>query len=311
MARIGILTSIDFGGGAASLGRQFKDSFETGYRRVATGGAAPTYANGSPHEANAKYSADGRVHKKLNNGVNKFNGNNADFIVALGGLVSAYAAVQFAEKPFLVLVGRRPDSTDFALEDSEFFFGGIDLHTTQDNGARVQALVAMGVAEANIWLMYNPNSRMGRAEAADWKRAGKKSVRAAVSADEDPEGNDPAEFEVAFKRLVRRGARGLVVSSDPSFSRHRNDLVTQANAFFTTNQIKVCYPSEIYGSANPAPVANSSVTVGPRLLTAYELVGEKAARIANAIDAGVAPTPQGLESAALIEPFYFDKRSAP
>jgi len=310
MARIGILTSINFDGAANSLGRQFKDSFETGYRRVATGGAGPTYANGSPHEANAKYSADGRVHKKLNNGVNKFNGNNADLIVALGGLVSAYAAVQFAEKPFLVLVGRRPDPTDFALEDSELFFGGNDLQAPHDKAGRVPARGGIGGAEANIWLMYNPNSKMGRAEAADWKRTGKKSVRAAVSADEDPEGNDPAEFETAFRRLVRRGARGVVVSSDPSFSKHRNDLVTQANAFFASNQIKVCYPSEIYGSANPPPSANSSVTVGPRLLTAYELVGEKAARIANSIDGGQAPTFQGLDSAALIAPFFFDRRSA-
>ena len=302
-ANIGVLTSIDFGGAANSLGRQFKNSFEAGYQRIA--GHAPTYPGNSPQDAKGKYSADGRVHRNLFKGVNKLN-NTADLIISLGGLVSAYATVQEAEKPFLVLLGRKPESTDFALEDNANFCGGVDLHTTQDNQARVQALVGIGVPQNSIWLMYNPNSRMGRSEAAEWRRTGNKAIRAAISVDDDPDGNDPAEFEYALRRLSNKNARGVVISSDPSFSKNRDQLVAQANATFQLNQMKFCYPSEIYGSATPAPLPNSSVTIGPNLLTAYERMGEKAARVAADLEAGRPPAFQGLDDATLLsKPFVY------
>ena len=53
----------------------------------------------------------------------------SDMIIAFGGLITAHAVVKRSKKPFIVMIGHLPDSSDFALSDNENYYGGIDLHT--------------------------------------------------------------------------------------------------------------------------------------------------------------------------------------
>jgi hypothetical protein len=285
MPNIGIVTSTKFSGPGGSLGDDFKDAFETGFSEVSTGGVAPTYATNSPQEANGNYTADGNVHRDLFRGVRQLQrgAQKADIIVAVGGLVAAHAAVLRSDVPFLVLIGRVPESDDFALTDNENYRGGIDLRAANHNRERRNALVdAFNIPKEDIWLLFNPNSRMGKSEAHDWRQQGGRVMRATRPIDDDdPNGNDENEFAPAFQRLLNRArpAKGVVVSGDPFFALRRNAFVTAANHASTAQGggMKMCYPFEIFGDATPKPALGSGITIGPNLIDAYKEIGRKAA----------------------------------
>jgi hypothetical protein len=295
---IGILTSTHYGGAAGTLGKDFMDSFEAGFKGV-SGGSAPTYTGDSPQEAKGQYDAEGgRKHKDLYRGVAKLN-KSADIIVVVGGLAAAHSAVQKAQKPFLVLIGRIPEEGDFVLADNENYLGGVNLHTVQDNIARREYLLrdfsTTVKANKDVFLLYNPNSRMGKSELNEWTTWGGDAVAAATPGD-----NDPAEFNPAFTRLNTKGAKGVVISADPFFADQRTALVTAANNAFSQYGMIMCYPFELYKSANPT--ANSGVIIGPNLLDAYKAIGQKTANIASFLVANPSSTPtsQGLDSAAVV-----------
>jgi hypothetical protein len=280
MARIGILTSTVFSNQFGNTtGTDFRTAFEAGF------GAAPSYATNSPQEALGKYSADGKVHKALYQGVDqlqKQGANPAEIIVAVGGLLAAHAAVERSKVPFLVLIGRVPETCDFDLTDNDQYRGGINQRAANSNQDRADALVTtFGIAKSNIWLLFNPNSRTGKAEAHEWRQQGGHTVPAAISVDDDPNGNDPGEFRLAFQRLQRNNAAGVVISGDPFFAQRRNELVTAANNAFNAAGMVMCYPFEIFGNANPVPVAGSGINIGPLLLGAYLKMGQKAASLAG------------------------------
>jgi hypothetical protein len=280
MANIGILTSTVFSNQAGNTtGSEFRTAFETGF------GAGLSYASKSPQEAFGKYSANGKVHRVLYRGVDQLRqgANKADIIVAVGGLLAAHAAVQRSDVPFLVLIGRLPESTDFELTDNDQYRGGINQRAANYNQDRANALATtFGIAKSKIWLLFNPNSRTAKAEAHEWRQQGGRIVPAAVSVDDDPNGNDPGEFIVAFQRLQRNNAAGVVISGDPFFAQRRNELVTAANNAFNGAGMVMCYPFEIFGTATPVPVASSGINIGPRLLDAYRMVGQKAASLVAA-----------------------------
>jgi hypothetical protein len=283
MPDIGVLTSTVFGGPAGTIGAAFKTSFENGYR-IVTGGAAPNYA--LIVEATGKYSADGKAQKRLYRGVGELEAAGADILVAVGGLVAAHAVVQRSDKPFLVLIGRLPESSDFSLVENLKFRGGVNLNTVHHNFQRRDRLRARfpTIAQSDVWLLYNPNSRIGKSEVNEWKAQDGRAMPAAIAAEDDPDGNDPDEFENAFKRLKKRGARGVVISADAFFTQHRNELVAAANTAATVagGSMKMCYPFEIFGNATPPPSGGSGISIGPNLLSAYEELGKKAARLVAA-----------------------------
>jgi hypothetical protein len=217
-------------------------------------------------------------------------------MVAVGGLVSAHPVVQKSTLPFLVLIGRIPEETDFSLKDNDGYRGGVELHMVQDNIKRRNALMnAFNIQDPDtVFLLFNPNSRMGRSEANEWRAQGGDAIPAAMSGL-----NDINEFTPAFKRLQARNAAGVVISSDPFFSSKRGDLVTAANTAFASFGIKMCYPFDIY-AAPTAPTHLSAISLGPDINAAYMKMGQKAKAIAVLLD-GAQPVPfQGLDTAVLL-----------
>jgi hypothetical protein len=302
---VGILASTTFSG-AGTIGADFAATFAAGF--AVTFGSAPSFATNSPVEANGKYDSSGKIRKDLYDGVEVLGGgaNPANIIVAVGGLVSAHAAVARAKVPFLVLIGRIPDASDFTLGDNENYCGGVDLHTVHNNMDRRDALLLNynTLAASDIWLLYNPNSRMGESEANEWRTQGGHAIAAAV-----PGLNDATEFGPAFTRLKNHQAKGVIISADPFFSSHRTELVTVANNAATVGggNMKMCYPSEIYGNqqnsrptATVVPTAGSGISIGPSLLDAYGSLGQKAGAIAALLNAGKKAAFQGLDTSYML-----------
>jgi hypothetical protein len=285
--KIGILTSIKFDN------TTLKTNFETGFS--STFGANPTYATGGHEEANGKYdSAGGKIHKNLNKGARRLN-KDADIVVALGGLVAAHAGAKLVkDKPLLVLIGRVPEKSDFDLTDNENYLGGVDLHTAQNNVDRREALMAKYQTikhnPENVWLLYNPNARMADSEVTEWTAHGGKALPAMATGD-----NDTTDFAPAFARLNNKGANGVIVSADPFFTLHKDDLVAAANG--VSGNIKACYPLKIYKDAATAPIAGTAIVRGADLEKAYETIGKKAGKIASDLQAGTDVKFAGLDPA--------------
>jgi hypothetical protein len=210
---------------------------------------------------------------------------DADIIIAAGGLMAAHAAVQEADKPFLVLIGRIPEMGDFVLTDNENYRGGVNLNMVVGNVKRRAALkgiLPLGTTDDQIWLLYNPNSRMGKSELNEWMSLGGNAVPG-VSGDNDPS-KIPTQLAAAFKLVQDGGGKGVVISGDPFFTSQGPEVVKAANnAFSSPNKILTCYPFKIYEASMPAP--NSFVTLGPDLTTtstgAYAVLGKKAAMLAS------------------------------
>jgi hypothetical protein len=182
--RIGILSSTGYGGTTPTIFADFKAAFEnatSGY------GSTPAYA-GVTVQAKGKYSASGKINRQLYRGLTLLQtaAQPADIVIALGGLVAAHAAVDRAEKPFLVLIGRVPEESDFVLTDNPNYMGGVNLHTAHNNMDRRDALITAfstsmsPIVQKDVWLLYNPNSRMGRSEVHEWKAQGGRAVAAAT-----------------------------------------------------------------------------------------------------------------------------------
>jgi hypothetical protein len=301
---VGILTSTTFGGGGGSLGNDFKTAFEAGFRSTVTGSVNPTYATNGVIEAKGKYDSKGKIRKELYHGAKKLTkgANPAQVIVAVGGLVSVHAVVDKTDEvPFLVLTGRIPETGDFSLGDNDYYCGGVDLHTVHTNLDRRDALTTQfGLSANDIWLLYNPNSRIGESEANEWKSRGGNAFPVGSPGDD----NDENDFAPAFNRLKKKNARGVVISADAFFSSKRNELVTAANTAATVagGNMKMCYPFDIYGNATPPPSGGSGMSIGPKLLDAYTDVGKKAGSIVNSLTANPNAKPgfQGLNTASLL-----------
>jgi hypothetical protein len=280
MASVGIITGLTW-----ASGDPFRTWFETGY------GSSPPYAGGSPVEIGGDYDSNGRRNRKSYRQVAALD-DPATVLVAVGGLVAAHPVVQRTTKsPFLVLVGRIPEASDFSFTDNDNYCGGVELHMVQDNTKRRAALMAQFSLgdPSKIFLLFNPNSRMGQSEANEWRAQGGDAIPAAMQGF-----NDVNEFGPAFTRLKNRNATGVVVSSDPFFMSKRSDLVTAANAAFTDFGIKVCYPSDLFGSPT-APKSGSAISFGPDFKAAYTAMGQKAKAVVTAGSAKFV----GLDTASL------------
>jgi hypothetical protein len=182
-----------------------------------------------------------------------------------------------------------------------------------DNVRRRDAVVAWtgtlpagnAVAPDQVYLLFNPNSRMSRREANEWRAQpmGGDAIPAAM-----PGSNDTNEFDRAFKRVVKaaNGVRAaVIISSDPFFLQQQAPLVASANAVFASDQIRTCYPFDLFSAPGHTPTPGSAIGYGPDLTAAYRSMGVKARALANALDGG-APAFQGLDVTQLpATPTYF------
>lgn len=229
--------------------------------------------------------AYGGTHQELNNAVKSLNAT-ANVIVTVGGSIAAKAAADFAkDKPFLVIVGTTPS---FAIDPHRTFRGGINLDTPASDTARNGYLTANWTIPANrVCLLYNKNAQMGQGEVSAWRSQGWPAQNAA-SGD-----NSTIDFPNAFSNAAQN-ADAVVVSADPYFTQQRISLVGAAN----NTTLKVCYPFQFYGDANPA--SGQSMWFGPDLVGAYGTMGTKAASVLSNSN-----TSTGLDLANSAGPGYW------
>ena len=285
---IGYVTSGDY----ATFGTQF----ETGVN--GSGGGWTVGANVSVKHEEAKGDYDGKnVRQVLSKLVAKLsNDPDVKLIVAVGGLVSAFAAAKHSTKPFLVIVGQIPAVDDFDLDpDVSFnFCGGINLDTPATNAARIADIRPTGAQTQDVFLAFNNNARMGKAEQRAFKAIGGSSIAICGVGD-----NDVSDFDNGFKKAKKKGAKALVVSADPFFAHNRSDLVKAANA--ASVSLPVCYPSVFYkqGTGTDNPVAGRDKYRGPDLQAVYTQLGDKAGKLLTKLTSGaMLPEFMGLDTAA-------------
>lgn len=220
-------------------------------------------------------------------------------IVAVGGLVSAFAAARHSTKPFIVMIGQLPATDDFDLDpDSNFnFYGGINLGTTSANTARHTAARTLANCKPEeVFLVFNNNARMARAERRNWKAHGWPAIASAGEAED----NDVDNFKKCLQKAKNKfGAKALVISADPFFAAKRDELVGAINDAGIA--LPVCYPSKHFTGATPAPTPNSFKWLGPDLDEEYKNIGRKAGTLLTKILAGNIEF-VGLDTAATLGP---------
>ena len=248
-----------------------------------------------PGEARGSYDAKGEKQHLNRQVVRMSNDPTVNMVVAVGGLVSAFAAAKHSTKPFLVMIGQLPAIDDFDLDpDKDFnFCGGINLNTTVTNTIRHQAAVSLAsCAPGEVFLLFNKNARMARAEKRAWEAHGWRSIAAGV----DDDGENDSDFLPIIRRARRKGAKALIVSADPFFALKRNELVGAIHDASISPPMFAIYPSPYFAGATPAPTAGRFRWVGPDLTQQYHNIGVKTGTLLNKIRAA-GPEFIGLDTA--------------
>jgi hypothetical protein len=286
---IGYVTSGEYDG-------TFKTNFLAGLAPTWQGNPGPGQnVEIKPGAANGAYDAKGTKYQLNKHVARLCSDSDVKMIVAVGGLVSAFAAMKYSTKPFLVMIGQLPASDDFDLDpdDTFNFFGGINLATTAANAARHATVTALAACEPEqVFLVFNNNARMAKAERRAWKAHGWRSIAGGVDADGD---NDAEDFLPVLRRAKnRKGAKAFVISADPFFALQRNALVNAIN----TVDLPACYPAKYFKDATPAPTPGRFKWLGPDLDEEYKNMGKKAGQLLTKI---MASNPEfvGLDTAAV------------
>ena len=230
--------------------------------------------------------AYGGAHQELNNAVKSLNAT-ADVIVTVGGSIAAKAAADFAkDKPFLSIVGTTPN---FNINPHGTFRGGINLDTPASDAARNGYVIAKWttISANRVCLVHNKNAQMDQDELRAWRSQGWPEQGVGTG------DNSAINFANAFSSAAQI-ADAVVVSADPYFTQKRSDLVGAAN----NTTLKVCYPFQFYGDANPA--SGQSMWFGPDLVGAYGTMGSKAASVLGSVN-----TSTGLDPANSAGPGYW------
>jgi hypothetical protein len=198
-----------------------------------------------------------------------------------------------------------PNLSDFSLSDNDNYLGGVDLHSAVSNierGALLMNQFPAAITAANqVYLLYNPNSRTGVSEAREWVEHGFAAIPALMANEE----NSAADFASAFNVMKSKGAKGAVISADPYFTSQKSPLVTVANQAAAAPagggfNLKICYPFDYYSTSAPPPTAGTGMYVGPKLLAAYQLMGQKARAISDLLDNGNPVEFQGFDTVAAV-----------
>jgi hypothetical protein len=204
----------------------------------------------------------------------KFQDLNVDTSVALvvtvGGLIIFKVADNRSTKPFISLVGGKPDSHGGS------FLGGVSLQSFLMNTLRLDHLDDLGFRKQEVGLFQNPNSDMADKEKNHWR--GGEVRRGGVDANGN---NDPNAFANDLT-LFASGIKAIVISADPFFQGAKDKLVAAANAVAAGPSAKYfCYPLQDYGAANPVPTPGKSTLHGPALAAPYRLLGVCASLVIN------------------------------
>jgi len=191
-------------------------------------------------------------------------------VVTVGGLIGFKVADNQSTKPFISLVGGKPDSHGGS------FLGGVSLQSFLMNALRLEHLDELGFRKNEVGLFQNPNSDMADKEKRRWK--GGEVRRGGVDTNGN---NDPNAFANDLT-LFASGIKAIVISADPFFQGAKDRLVAAANAVAAGPSGKYfCYPLQDYGADNPAPTPGKSTLHGPALTAPYRLLGVCASLVIN------------------------------
>jgi hypothetical protein len=211
--------------------------------------------------------------KSLADAVTSFNNNpNVGLIITVGGVAPAVAALHYATKPFLSLVGGT--ITDFPGTIAGKFCGGLTLETFAHNTERFNHLTGAdgkpphhNFTASQICLLINPDTACATDEMGLWPSPPRGKIFTA---------RNDTEIAQAFTYFQQDNTlRAMVISADPFLQDHKDVLIAAANA----SNKHVCYPLQVYANTGKAhtPARGRHTLHGPRLATAYYALGEKAA----------------------------------
>jgi hypothetical protein len=253
MSGIGLLSTIDYSA-------DMQTSFQAGFRSVM---ALPYVTTQAQIGYNA--GALGTAINTLNTDATLNANPQSSLIVTFGGFIACNAAILGSNFNFISLVGGLPA----VPVPSGRFAGCCNLASFLTDQDRIDWLsdpanaghFPNGAAfpTANIGLLYNRYSTMAPLELTAWRAAGGGQ---AVAADQG--WATPGNFNLDFNQFSNT-IQAIVISADPYFHRHRNDLISAANG--STKYI--CYPLLSYRNLT-APAANqptpgNAVVYGPDL----------------------------------------------
>ncbi len=180
--------------------------------------------------------------------------------------------------PVLGVIGRQ----GLVLKNSigGFYLSGQNNQDLQDKANKMAGDYHVGTAAnpdySKMCLLYNGNSEMSTSEVSAWDTITNdqgQSVDASAAGD-----NQRMDLKAAFQQaeaLVGNGG-GIIVSSDPFFSNHRNKIIRLG---VKSNQI-MCYPlQEYFSDAQEASDPGTFFAYGPSLMNVYAQMGAAAAQI--------------------------------
>jgi hypothetical protein len=273
MPGIGIMSSIDY---SAKMQKAFEDGIKT-------------IINPLPYIHNPPLDKLGYKAANLAAALATLLGDGqVTLIVTFGGLIACGAAKGNNQKSVISLIGGTlPNYTP----PSGMFVGCCNLQSFTQDGPRITWLVNNGhaAAAANVGLLYNPQSVMANDETQSWTGGTTVAANNGVA--------NPANFGLDFAQFPAN-IQAVVISADPYFNRHRNDLILAAN-----NSTKyICYPLLSYRNLNGVnhPTHNNAVVIGPDLhednaQSAYWQMGVMAATVLNGgnLNPAIVPIAQG------------------
>jgi hypothetical protein len=218
--------------------------------------------------------------------------SNLKAIVAVGGaIVGKAAALHLASRgstiPLATVIGRQSTDVEAYRYSAGFYFddGTTVTRTLSDKVAEIMQYPGMDqkLDPQNLWLLYNGNSEIGFDEKAAWDGVlhgnpynvqSPNSLNAALDSAGSPVENKDIKLRNSFQLLRNRGAKAVVVSSDPYFTRHSQRIVRIAGSRAFSSMI-MCYPILEYSdeATDAGMGAANYFASGPRLSDVYFKLG--------------------------------------
>ena len=171
------------------------------------------------------------------------------------------------------------------------FYGGVTLESFGHNADRLDHLTGKSAAHAHnfplaqIALLINPDSSVGADESLRWPSDGGHIYQA----------RDKTTIQSELGNFAGSNHTAIIISADPFFTDNLEYVIQQANG----TSKHVCYPFQEYanasaGAGHPHPTHNKHTLHGPKLLDAYQQLGQV---VASVISSGAAPLQPKLEPA--------------
>jgi hypothetical protein len=206
---------------------------------------------------------------------------NVNCIVTVGGLVTCHEALlNVSGKNFISLVGFLPGAPFPQPSSGSSFKGCVTLNTIGLYTTRINWITnaPWATAVANIGLLYDQNTPMAAREVAAFKAAGATGLT--LNARNGL--NNPDSYSDDFDQLNAAAMQSVVISAAPLFGRHKEELISAANA----SGLRICYPTQGYQNTggNNKPISGRAVAIGPDLNAnngAYFLLGQMAWTVFN------------------------------